>query len=159
MARFRFHLESLLRLRHHAEEARKRDLAAALAAKAQAEAAVQALVQEGRQLEEDASRPGMPFEPAFRIQLGVFLAALADRIAMAKLEVLQKEEGVQTATSALNRAVRERKILERLKERKREEFKVEMAKRDQAALDEHAARFLAREGGLMRMTAEDDTLA
>jgi len=156
MARFRFSLAPLLRLRAHAEDQRKRELGEALRVK---EAADQAL----RDLQADRDRliaecaPGQAaFDTERRRQLNLYLGLMADRIRAAGEYCRQAENGILQAKEALKTAIQQRKILERLREIRQEEFRGEENRRQQKALDEHAAHFLRREKEIQTQAQSDE---
>lgn len=145
MAVFQFTLAPLLRLRLHAEDQCKRELGEALRARDAAQAAQKKLEQERESILMAADRDSEIFDPVRRRQLILYLQGLADRLVSAHAQVLEREQGVQSATEALRLAVQQRKILERLREIRQEEHRLAQNRVEQKALDEHAAHFLRRE--------------
>ncbi len=145
MPLFRFTLEPLLRLRRHAEDQRKRELGEAMRAKEEAERAVSLLEEEREEVIAAAAKEGEPFDALMRKQLTAFLYRLGEKIRVAEAAVLEKENDIIAATEALRKAMQERKILERLRELRKQEHQIQANRQEQKALDEHAAHFLRRE--------------
>jgi len=151
MKRFRFQLEPLLRLRHHAEEACKRALGEAMSALEQAHEKKRQLEKERDEIASQSLTETEYFNQTYRLQVGFYLSSLEVRIDEGRVLIGARENDVKKRTDDLNRAVQQRKMLERLKDRRRDEFRVATGRADQVALDEHATHFLRREGGLFRL--------
>lgn len=138
MARFVFSLEGVLRQREFAEEQCQRQLAAA-------RQKMQALQDELRALEQSMQASLADVRNnrlTGRLDLG-FLAAHRRYLASVqrkgttmaqKMALVQRE--VDAAQRALANAAKERKILEKLREKQHDRWQLDQARREAAALDE-----------------------
>lgn len=136
---FTFKLERVRALRERKEELAKEELAASLAIRLRGEAMLQAAAESVEQAR-DAQRAGT----------GVAMSAQDLQAAQAYLERTEREREsaslqldrqdaeVDARRSALQNAAREREVLERLKERKRAEYRREADRREGVLLDEMA---------------------
>ncbi|MFO7171559.1 MAG: flagellar export protein FliJ [Bacillota bacterium] len=141
MKRFRFRLQRLLDLREQEVDAARRQLAAARQAVAAAEAGLRTVESLVRRRLDDAARQEALGSPALdfvlrRLQIAGLLRTLAE--ARAGLEAARQVEAGrrQELVAALGRA----RTLERLRDRRREEWRAEAARAEQAELDELALR-------------------
>ncbi|MCG0237971.1 MAG: flagellar export protein FliJ [Firmicutes bacterium] len=141
MKRFRFRLQRLLDLREQEVDAARRELAAARQAVATAEAGLRTVEGLVRRRLDDAARQEALGSPALdfvlrRLQIAGLLRTLAE--ARAGLEAARQVEAErrQELVAALGRA----RTLERLRDRRREEWRAEAARAEQAELDELALR-------------------
>ncbi len=140
---FRFRLQRVLELREEAEQAASRTLAAARDAaesarrtQAELEALHESSRTEIRVAQQEAPRIG------HLQQLGVVLQSLEERIDSAVDVVKSADEVVVSAQSALEVAARDRRVLDRLKERHALAWRAEEAHKDRLQMDEIAlARF------------------
>jgi flagellar FliJ protein len=138
MARFVFQLEGVLRHRERLEKERQRDLAVAQAEMMRLEGELKTLNLQVRQSTTDVrenhlvGRLDMGYLAAHRrYMLGMQRKALALAQRMAAQQRL-----VEEAQKALMEASKQRKIMEKLKERRQRNWAVAMALREAGALDE-----------------------
>jgi flagellar FliJ protein len=136
MSRFKFRLQRLLDLRQKKEN----EAAAAVAsARGQAELAEQ----RERELEarRDATRQemlpaaGQTVRVADLHEVAFLVKALEDRVQDAKQATIAAERSVQEKVGELGAAMRDRRILDRLKERRSEEWRVEDARLERDVMD------------------------
>jgi flagellar FliJ protein len=155
MARFVFQLDGVLRQRKLAEEQKQRELAVV-------EAEMTALESQLRELDQSVQfttadvrtnhltgRLDLNFLAAHRRYLAATQRKaldLAERMAAVKVRL-------DAARKALAEAAKERKIVEKLREKREAEWKAAQARREMAALDEIGTR-IGYESGL-RHTAEE----
>jgi flagellar protein FliJ len=138
MARFIFNLEGVLRYRTHVEQKRQRDVAVVQAQLTALESELRALDAEVQKVNNEAREHhlGGRLEMGFLTAHRRFLGA-AQRQAM---DIAQKMATVQRRLDevrhALAEAARDRKVLEKLKERQFEAWQTGMAKKEAAAMDE-----------------------
>jgi flagellar FliJ protein len=138
MAQFVFQLEGVLRHRERLEKERQRDLAIAQAEMMRLEGELTALNQQVRQSTTDVrenhlvGRLDMGYLAAHRrYMLGMQRKALA----LAQRMAAQQRQ-VEEAQKALMEASKQRKIMEKLKERRQRNWAAAMAFREAGALDE-----------------------
>ena len=138
MARFLFKLEGVLRYRENAEHQRQRDVAVIEAQMTALEAELRALDAEVQNVNNEArqhhlgGKLDMGFLTAHRRFLGSAQRQgieIAQRMAQVRLKL-------DAARQALADAARERKVLEKLKERQLEAWQANLAQKEAAALDE-----------------------
>jgi flagellar FliJ protein len=138
-ARFRFRLESLLKLRHSLEEAAQRALARALELQAQAQAQLAQLQQSQTQTIESRRTPVHQAVDLDRLRaIERFLLVLERRIVTARTELRQAEFRVTAARQDLLRAHRAHLMLVRLKERRQEQHALEVLRQENRDMDEMA---------------------
>ena len=142
---FKFRLQRILELRAQAEQAKARELAAARNLAEQAEAAQQALetLRDDSQAQIHAAALSSPRVGHLQ-QLGTVLDALDVRLERAAELVKAAEADVQVAQQKLEDAARDRRVLDRLKERHADAWKNEMAQKDRVQMDEIALLQFAR---------------
>lgn len=141
MRRFRFSLETVLRVRRQTEEVRKRELAAAQAARDGALTALGGLEDGVRRLlreqsEARAKAVDLAEEAWFRARW----AGLTQAVAAARLDLAKKEETLGARRAEAVEASRERLVLERLEERQRQEHLFQLNREEQGLLDDLAQR-------------------
>ncbi|MGA2081773.1 MAG: flagellar export protein FliJ [Holophaga sp.] len=137
--RFRFRLESLLRLRRSLEENAQRGLARALAQLDQARTRLAQLRQDRMEaLESRSLPPGQPVDLERWRAVERWVLALERRIVAAGEDVKEAEVKVAAARQDLVRAHRARLMLERLKERRQEQHAIEQLREEARELDEMA---------------------
>lgn len=141
MRAFRFPLEPVLSYRRQVEEARKRDFAQAHRAVIEHQQALQRLY-----AEESTAQADLRTMAATQLNIQDVLAqrryltAIARRITQGR-EQLQKRMQEQTlARAAYLQASRDRRVLERLRERRWEEYRVLVRRDEQKEMDEVAGR-------------------
>ena len=152
MKRFRFSLEKVLKLRTQEQEQAKRALAQAMAVEASAR---QALEDVRARLQQRASEAGAleraglsVFEFANFRHYVAFLQGEEKRYAE---ELARAEQMTQKRRLALLEARRREKALEKLKERRLEQYQQESLRHEQKELDEYGNR-----QGLNRPPSEPD---
>lgn len=137
--RFRFRLESLLKLRRSLEEAAQRSLARTLEALDQARGRQAQLVQAQAEAVESRRTPlGQQVNLELWRAVERYLVALEHRLAEAAVQVREAEAQVAAAREALVRAHRDHLMLLRLKERRQEQHDLEQGREDARELDEIA---------------------
>jgi flagellar export protein FliJ len=147
MARFRFPLDPVLRMRRHAERERQRAVAAIEGERAALEAALRRL-QEGAAGGRDELRDGLVGD--VDVALLRQHAASAMRSARQARRIVLQMAGVhrrlEEARRALVEAMRRRRAIELLRERRLETWRTEARRRDAAALDDLAGARAGRTG-------------
>lgn len=137
--RFRFRLESLLKLRKSLEDEAQRHLARMLALQAEAEALVEDLRKaQERTLEARRVEPGGVVDVDLRRAVERYLVVLERRLVQAEEALRAAEARVSGARLALLKAHQAHLTLLRLKEQHREQHDFEMLKEDQGVADELA---------------------
>ncbi|BDU73633.1 flagellar export protein FliJ [Mesoterricola silvestris] len=138
-ARFRFRLESLLRVRVALEEEAKRRLAVAILARDRAAARVEELRQAQREaLESRRTAPNEAVDLDRWRATERYLLVVERRIDQA-LEVLREAEArVAEARKALLKAHQDQLVLQRLKERRQEQHALERLREEIRETDEIA---------------------
>lgn len=142
MASFTFQLDPILQQRKLVEEQRQRDLSAVQAEYAELEATLRALDQEVRASEADlrtnrlTGRLDLSFLAAHRR----FTLAMQRRAVALAQQMAAVRKRVDDARAALVEAAKQRKILEKLRERRQTQWSEEANRKELAALDEISAR-------------------
>jgi len=137
--RFRFRLESLLRLRRSLEENAQRGLARALAQLDQARTRLARLRQDRTEaLESRSLAPGQAVDLERWRAVERWVLALERRIVIAGEDLKEAEARVAAARQELVRAHRARLMLERLKERRQEQHAIEQLREEAREMDEMA---------------------
>lgn len=153
---FRFRLQRVLELREKHEQAQAIALAKAedVAAAARGERQqLQALHAASRERMSSAQSTGVTVGSLQ--QLGFVLNAVDQRVAHAAQTVAAAESVASDARSALEVAARDRRVLDRLKEKHLEVFRAEESQRDRVAMDEVAlGRFTRQRGAAQRDQAD-----
>jgi flagellar export protein FliJ len=138
-ARFRFRLESLLKLRHSLEQAAQRALARTLELQEQARARCADLQRSQAETIESRS---MPVAQAVDLErwraIERFLLVLERRLAAAKEQLQEAEAQVAAARRELMAAHRAHLMLVRLKERRQEQHALEVLREEARDMDEMA---------------------
>jgi len=144
--RFRFDLEQLLRLKHWREEEAKKALALEVMALEKLQARLQELQGEMGSMLDAEGRKGESRQVDFRGRLGILQYArhLGDLISSQHQDIAQQGERLKEKSDLLLKAMQERKVLEKLKERRLEEHRAEGKRSEYANLDEASAGFLKR---------------
>ena len=136
---FTFKLERVRALRERKEELAKEELAASLAIRLRGEAMLQA-----RGLQRSAASAAMT---AAELQAAQAYIERAERERESvSLQLDRQDAEVDARRMALQNAAREREVLERLKDRRRDEHNREADRRAGAVLDEMAITMHRREG-------------
>lgn len=137
---FRFRLERVLQHRQRQVDARSRDVAVAQADLQQAEATVaDALVQLRRYRAEVAARRRGELDAASLQQHTGWQDELVTRQSVAEARVEESRQQLATVQGHLQQAWRDREVLERLRQRQRQEWEQEEVRRERRALDEIGA--------------------
>lgn len=136
MPRFVFRLAPVLRYRERIEEEKKLLLAAAQRTLAEAEAERQRLRDRREGLARELVAGHREFDAETLRMTYAHLDFLAREINAADWRVAQCRQAVDTARGILVRASKDRKILDRLRERARENFNREQLRLEQNDLDE-----------------------
>ena len=140
---FTFRLQRILELRQQAEQARARELASArdeADAARDAHAAIAELHASSR-AQTHAAQQGAPRVGHLQ-QLGLTVQSLEARLDQSGEQVRAADDVVAKARVVLDDAARDRRILDRLRDRHAERFSIEEAHKDRVGMDEIAlARF------------------
>jgi flagellar FliJ protein len=153
---FRFRLQRVLELREEAEQARARALASAQDAAEAARRAEEALaaLRASSRAEIEAAQAELP-RVGHLHGLGMVLESLEARLAGAAEMRTTAEHQVQQAQEELADAARERRILDRLKEKHAEEWRAAEAQKDRVQMDEIALARFARQRDTTDTTQND----
>ena len=144
---FTFKLERVRALRERKEELAKEELAASLALRLRGEAMLKAAaenVEQARGLQRTATGAAMTAQELQAAQ--AYLERTERERESASLQLDRQDAEVEARRMALQSAAREREVLERLKERRRNEHIREADRREGAVLDEMAITMHRREG-------------
>lgn len=152
MKRFHFELEQLLRLKRWKEEEAKKALAVEIAALDNLKAKLAELHAEMRELhggqaEEPFGEGGRAIDVPVRLGVLHYARHLGELIVSQEGKISQQGERLKQKSDLLLKAMQERKVMEKLKERRQSEHRHEVGKMAYAALDEASA-------GLLRRAAE-----
>jgi flagellar export protein FliJ len=138
-ARFRFRLESLLKLRHSMEQMAQRALARMLAQLDQARDRLEQLQSSQAQtLEARRMVPGQAVDLERLRYIERFLVVLERRILGAREQLREAQARVAAARQDLLRAHRAHLMLLRLKERRQEQHALEQLRQEYREMDEMA---------------------
>lgn len=149
MPKFIFQLEGVLRHRRYVERQRQRDLAAVQAVVAELEIQLRRLDDSVRSVTEDMKKNHLVgrldlnllgAHRRYSIAMQRRAVALAQKIAAAQLQA-------QEAQKRLAEAAKQRKIFEKLREKRREQWIADANRRELMELDETAMRLSYRSGG------------
>jgi flagellar FliJ protein len=142
---FKFRLQRILELKEQHEQARARELAAARDVAEQAASAKDALAAlraNSHAQMHDVARSET--RVGHLHQLGTVLASLDERLVVAVDVCKQADDGVHKAQLTLEEAARDRRVLDRLKERHTDVWRAEESARDRVQMDEVALTQFAR---------------
>ena len=138
-ARFRFRLQSLLKLRHSLEEVAQRTLARTLELQEQARAQLAELQRSQAATIDSRSVPAHePVDLERWRAIERFLLVLERRIAAARTQLREADSRVAAARQELLRAHRAHLMLVRLKERRQEQHALEVLREEARDMDEMA---------------------
>ncbi len=138
-SRFRFRLESLLKLRKSLEQEAQRHLGRMVALRNEVEARLQDLrLRRQDALEARRAEAGQPIDLTLWRAVERWLVVLERRIASAEADLRQAESQVEAARKALTKAHQEHLMLLRLKERRQAQHTLEQFREEAAAADELA---------------------
>ncbi|MCE2901282.1 MAG: flagellar export protein FliJ [Gemmatimonas sp.] len=136
---FNFRLQRILELRAQHEQVKARELAAA---RERAETAARARDALAAVRDESHTQLHTATQRAPRVghlhQLGTVLASLDERLVVASDVVKHADAGVQEARALLDSAARDRRVLDRLKERHAHAWRTDEAQKDRVQMDEVA---------------------
>jgi flagellar FliJ protein len=162
--RFRFELEQLLRLKEWKEEEARKALAAEVAALERLKAKLDALQGELAGLyASDGSASGdrggeaRTLDVPLRVGILQYASHLGGLIAGQQGDIAAQGERLKEKSDALLKAMQERKVLEKLKERRQAEHRKAVGKAAYANLDEASANLLRRASGLKAVPDADRT--
>ena len=152
---FRFRLQRILELREKAEQAKARELASAQDAAETASRERDALADRhaASRAEIDTAHRAEPRVGHLQ-QLGLVMESLDERLESAGETVRAADEKVDDAQKLLADAARDRRVLDRLKVRHTDQWRVEEAHKDRLGMDEIALSRFSRNADAR--TAEDD---
>ena len=142
---FKFRLQRILELRERHEQAKARELAAAqdvAEQAAQAKDALAALRADSHAHMHHAARSET--RVGHLHQLGTVLASLDERLVVATDVCKEADAGVHQAKVMLEEAARDRRVLDRLKERHTGVWRAEESAKDRVQMDEVALTQFAR---------------
>ena len=142
MASFTFQLDPVLQQRKLVEEQRQRELATVQAEYAELEARLRALDQEVRTSEADlrSNRLTGRLDLSFLAAHRRFTIAMQRRAVALAQQMAAVRKRVDDARAALAEAAKQRKILEKLREKRKAQWSEEINRKELAALDEISAR-------------------
>lgn len=142
---FNFRLQRILELREQHEQAKARELAAAQSVAEEAQKAKDALasLRANSHAQMHTATNGAP-RIGHLHQLGTVLASLDERLIVADDLIKVADAGVSQAKTLLEEAARDRRVLDRLKERHAEAWRAEEAQKDRVQMDEIALLQFAR---------------
>jgi flagellar FliJ protein len=145
MKKFRFNLETVLRVKRQLEEQRQRDLAVAQAHKDQALAQLGAFESSLRDLNQAQAqrRSAKSIDLAVEAWFHGSHSALSSNIIVARQVLATKEELLDAARTRAIEAARERKVLEKLEEKQRLEHQLKSNREEQGFMDEMAQHALS----------------
>ena len=143
--RFRFPLAALLRLREQREEERKREFAAAAQAARAEQARREALVGDRQSMQDEIVRMYADKKPFSQIT-DVYreIAWVSGEVLRSEAEQARLDQLLEEARRLLVLAQRDRRAMEILRDRQREAFLREEARREQAEADEMGLRVRMR---------------
>lgn len=147
--RYRFKLEPVLRVRRRKEDLLKEDLARLKRLCDREKRVLRELLSDRQRSEEDMAGtafagPGGDLDLDGVLQYDAYLLWLSDRIERAVGSILELEERVRGKTQEVVEASREKKIVERLKEKGFEAYLREILRVEQNELDEVGSLQFAR---------------
>lgn len=148
MKRFQFGLEQLLRLKHWKEEEAKKALAIEVEALERLKAGLEATRGELAEMLAGTSREaeGARVDVGLRAGILQYASHLGGLIASQQGDIAAQGVRLREKSDLLLKAMQERKALENLKERRRDEHRKEVGKLAYANLDEASAGLLRRAG-------------
>jgi flagellar protein FliJ len=143
MARFVFSLESVLRHRKHAEQERMRELAACQAGMGRLQNELKALNDglHANAAEMKANHLTGPLDVAYLAAHRRYTVAVQRKGNLLVQDMARQQRKVEEAQRQLAEAAKERKVIEKLRERQLERWKDEAARKELAEADEVGAQF------------------
>ena len=143
MARFVFPLESVLKHRTRVEQERMRELAVAQGEMTRLQQELKALndaMQAGAQ-DMKANHLTGPIDVAYLAAHRRYAVAMQRKGQTIVLDMARQQKKVEDAQRLLAEAAKERKVIEKLREKQLERWKAETARKEQADADEVGAQF------------------
>jgi flagellar protein FliJ len=153
MAKFVFKLEGVLRQRKHVEQEKMRALATALKHQSDCELELQRLNQSLEETNDDLRRNHLTgvLDMNFLAAHRRFTNAMFRKSASIQQKIAQAKQKVTEARTILAEAAKQRKVMEKLREKHHERWRAELAAKEFRELDEIgvqlAVNALAAEGG------------
>ncbi len=145
MKAFRFSLQRVLDARRHKEDVRKRQLAAAKQAELEAQERLRQLQEHNHEVQSALGcHVGRVVKASEMSLYYAYSRQLEERVAQQEKTVAQAAAAVAEKRAELMASTKEKKALEKLKERMKERHQLEAGREEQAQLDEAAARLYAR---------------
>ncbi len=145
MRAFRFPLQRVLDARKHREDLRKKQLAAAKEAELAEKERLRLLERDSEQLRSELGcHVGRVVKASEMAMLYAYSRRLDRDLAQQEEVARQAAEQVAQKREELLASTKEKKVLEKLKERMRDRHEIEAGREEQAHLDEVAARLYAR---------------
>jgi flagellar FliJ protein len=143
MARFVFALESVLRQRTHVERERMRELAAVQGEMTRLQAELRALndAMQGSAADMKANHLTGPIDVAFLAAHRRYTVAMQRKGQSLVQDMARQQRKVDEAQRLLAEAAKERKVIEKLREKYLERWRAEVARKEQAEADEVGAQF------------------
>jgi flagellar FliJ protein len=143
MARFVFSLESVLRQRTHAERERMRELAVCQGEMTRLQAELKALndAMQGSLADMKANHLTGPIDVAYLAAHRRYTVAMQRKGQSLVQDMARQQRKVDEAQRLLAEAAKERKVIEKLREKQFERWKAEAARKEQADADEVGAQF------------------
>jgi flagellar FliJ protein len=146
--KFQFELEQLLRLKRWKEEEAKKALAVEVSALELLKEKLLRLQGELKGMwENDSGTAGEMVDTQGRLNILHYARHMGSMIEGQKGDVAEQAARLREKSDLLMKAMQERKVLEKLKERRREEWRKERNKLEYANLDEASAGYLRRIAG------------
>ena len=138
MPKFVFQLEGVLRQRKSVEEQRQRELGVAQAEMARMEAELRSMDETTRGVSDDvrSNRLTGTLDMTFLAAHRRYVLAMQRKALALAQRMAAQQQVVDLARRQLAEAARQRKIIEKLRERQEGRWKVEQARRESADLDE-----------------------
>lgn len=144
-APFRFGLERVREIRAHDEDQAKERFAASLSARVRGEAVLRAAEARLRDAHSGVVTPGLgPLTGASLVARQAWVERLEHDRADAHLRMRSYDAELQARRSELAKASQAREVLDQLKERRREEHRLEAERAEAADLDEMALQMHTR---------------
>src|SRR4051812_22969486 len=143
MPRFVFTLEALLRQRLHAERERQRELASCQAEMVRLQQELKTLNDElqGSAQDMKANHLTGPLDVAFLAAHRRYSVAMQQKGLGLVQDMARQQKKVDDAQRLLAEAAKERKVIEKLREKQFERWKQEVSRKEQADADEAGAQF------------------
>ena len=154
MAKFVFQLDALLRQRALIEQERQRDLAAAQAAMVRLQGELRALNDSLQSSAADLkdNRLTGPIDVAFLAAHRRYSVAMQRRGMQLVQDMARQQRKVDDAQRSLAEAAKERKVMEKLREKQHERWREEQARKAMAEMDEVGMQLAQRQAA----AASDD---